>query len=235
MSTVLLFWTSLIPVVFLAHKHSQAQLRSINYRNLSVCQTLLGALYSLFTWSLQQPFYEYYSYLHFLKWARWVQRKQSAFWELTSGKLTFIQTWLLNGNEMMWGWRLQLTQHLSACRSWLGKWAALMWCPQYMKIFYSRGGLLDTSGRPRPKACHSVGVGSDNCILLCLLHNQKWRRTTVYKLPWYAWACYTTVRHLPWSDETTCGPHSMDTMKRARRDRCCSAPREAGSGTSSLW
>ena len=42
-------------------------------------------------------------------------------------------------------------------------------------------------GGRHPKESHSVGVGSDSYILLCLLHNQKWRRTTVYKLPWYAW------------------------------------------------
>lgn len=37
----------------------------------------------------------------FPKWASWIQRKQSAFPELTGDKLTFMPTCLLTGNEVM--------------------------------------------------------------------------------------------------------------------------------------
>jgi hypothetical protein len=170
----------------------------------------------------------------FLKWASWVQRKLSAFPKLTSGKLIFKPTCLLNGNETIGGWRLQLISSLSLC---LQKLTVEVNNPGVVSsvredIPFQRRS-IHLGGR-HPKESHSVGVGSDSYILLCLLHNQKWR-TTVSKLPWCAWACCTTARRLPWSDEATCILLSMDTMKRERRGRCCNAPREVGSGTSFLW
>lgn len=152
-----------------------------------VLDIVLVALYSHFSWSLQQLFNEYYSYLHF-----W--NEQAGFRE----SCQLSQSWqVVNwySNHMFAKWKrnnrwMEAAANVisfSACRSWLQRWTTLVWCPQWVKIFHSRGGLLDTSGRRHPKESHSVGVGSDSCILLCLLHNQKWRRTTVYKLPWYAW------------------------------------------------
>lgn len=88
-------------------------------------------------------------------------------------------------------------------------------------------------GHHRPGCC-TVGGRGDSCILLCLPRNQKWRRTTVYKLPWCAWVCCATARPSPRNGGATCDPRSTGTTRRGRRDKCCSAPREAGSGTSSL-
>lgn len=97
-------------------------------------------------------------------------------------------TCLLNENETIGGWRLQLISSLSLlaeadCRG------EQPWCDVLSEWRYSipEEVYLIHLGGCHPKESHSVGVGSDSCILLCLLHNQKWRRTTVYKLPWYAW------------------------------------------------
>ena len=105
------------------------------------------ALYSHFSWSLQQPFNEYYSYLHF-----W--NEQAGFRE----SCQLSQSWqVVNwySNHMFAKWKrnnrwMEAAANLisfSACRSWLQRWTTLVWCPQWVKIFHSRGGLLDTSGR----------------------------------------------------------------------------------------
>ena len=105
-----------------------------------VLDIVLVALYSHFSWSLQQPFNEYYSYLHF-----W--NEQAGFRE----SCQLSQSWqVVNwySNHMFAKWKrnnrwMEAAANLisfSACRSWLQRWTTLVWCPQWVKILHSRGG-----------------------------------------------------------------------------------------------
>lgn len=187
------------------------------------------ALYSHFSWSLQQPFNEYYSYLHF-----W--NEQAGFRE----SCQLSQSWqVVNwySNHMFAKWKrnnrwMEAAANLisfSACRSWLQRWTTLVWCPQWVKIFHSRGGLLDTSGRLPSKR---------KPLCWCRkwqLHSPVPTAQPKMKENYCLQAALVCLVCLPWSNEATCIPLSMDTMRRARRGRCCNAPREVGSGISSLW